>query len=308
VSADFPFGLPEKFPATTPAASRQSLPPPMNAILISCCVLLWGISTVRAFPPAPYYTLYGTVRDQVGQAVTAEGAVLILLKGGVAIGRAPINSAFRLNQNYELAMRIDHNRSGTTFYTDKAVASQSLFSLVVEMNGAFFYPIEVTGNLTAGKGGERVRLDLNLGEDSDGDGLPDVWEQWQLYQAGYLPDGNGVWPIHLITRDGDFDNDGQSNLFEYIAGTFAGDATERFALEIKEKLPASVRFEFYGIIGKTYSLESSPDAQTWTRIAFSIGAPAAGSLSHTATDVGILSAFTASAAGASKEIYRLSVR
>jgi hypothetical protein len=27
-----------------------------------------------AFPPAPYYTLYGMVRDQVGQTVMAEGA------------------------------------------------------------------------------------------------------------------------------------------------------------------------------------------------------------------------------------------
>jgi hypothetical protein len=96
-----------------------------------------------AFPPAPYYTLYGMVRDQVGQTVTAEGAEVILLKGGVEIGRTP-------------------------------VAAGGLFSLVVSMNGALFYPIEVSGNLTAGKGGERVKLDLTLGEDLDKDGLPDT--------------------------------------------------------------------------------------------------------------------------------------
>lgn len=42
--------------------------------------------------PAPYYTLHGMVRDQVGQTVTAGGAEVILLKGGVEVGRAPITS------------------------------------------------------------------------------------------------------------------------------------------------------------------------------------------------------------------------
>ena len=40
-----------------------------------------------AFPPAPHYTLYGIVRDQVGQRVTAEGAEVVLLRGSAEIGR-----------------------------------------------------------------------------------------------------------------------------------------------------------------------------------------------------------------------------
>jgi len=268
--------------------------------------LLLVTSIAHAFPPAPYYTLYGMVRDQVGQTVTAEGAQVILLKGGVEVGRTPITSS-RLDQSYELNMRIDQNRSGTTFYTEKAIAAQGLFSLVVSMNGELFYPIEVSGNLTAGKGGERVNLDLTLGEDKDKDGLPDTWEAWQLYQAGLYPDENGEWDLSLIDPNGDFDKDGQSNLLEYIAGTFAGDATETFGLTIKEKLPESVRFEFYGITGKVYTIESSLDMQTWTRVPFAVGAPGAGNNAHQASDVGILSAFTAPRSSAS-EFYRLSVR
>jgi hypothetical protein len=137
----------------------------MTSIFIALLLLLLLASLSQAFPPAPYYTLYGMVRDQVGQTVTAEGAQLILLKGGVEVGRTPITSN-RIDQNYELSMRLDHNRSGTTFYTDKAIAAQGLFSLVVSMNNELFYPIEVSGNLTGGKGGERVRLDLTLGEES----------------------------------------------------------------------------------------------------------------------------------------------
>ena len=258
--------------------------------------------TASAFPPAPYYTLYGMVRDQVGQTVTAEGAEVILLKGGIEVGRTPITSN-RIDQSYELNMRLDQNRTGTTFYTDKAIAASGLFSLVVSMNGVLFYPIEVSGNLTAGKGGERVKLDLTLGEDLDKDGLPDTWEAWQLYQAGV----ENYEDLTLLDKNGDFDKDGQSNLLEYIAGTFAGDATETFGLTIKEKLPQSVRFEFYGITGKVYTIESTLDMKTWTRVPFAVGAPGTGSNGYQATDVGVVSAFTAPRSGSS-EFYRLSVR
>jgi hypothetical protein len=212
-----------------------------------------------------------------------------------------------VDKNYELNIRIDQSRAGTTSYTENSVAASGQFSLVVEMNGVLFYPIEVSGNLTAGKGGERVRLDLNLGADSDGDGLPDVWEQWQLYQAGHLPDSNGKWELNLIDHDGDFDHDGQSNYLEYVAGTFAGDATEKFGLEIKEKLPGAVRLEFFAITGKVYTIEKSLDMKTWTRVPFSIGVASAGAASFQAPEVGILSAFTAPESTI-KEFYRLTVR
>jgi hypothetical protein len=213
----------------------------------------------------------------------------------------------RVDQSYELNIRIDQNRSGTAFYSDKAVAAQGLFSLVVAMNGERYYPIEVAGTLKAGKGGERVRLDLTLGEDKDGDGLPDTWEAWQLYQAGLYPDENGEWDLSLIGPDGDFDQDGQSNLLEYIAGTFAGDATETFGLTIKEKLPDSVRLEFYGITGKVYTIESTLDMKTWTRVPFAVGSPVQANPAYQAASVGVLSAFAIPRSD-TQEFYRLSVR
>ena len=49
-----------------------------------------------------------------------------------------------------------------------------------------------------------------------------------------------------------------------------------------------MRFEFYAITGKTYTIERSVDLTTWTRVPFSTGAPAAGAVSYTATSVGVL--------------------
>ena len=277
-----------------------------HAPLILLLSLLSSL-TALAFPPAPYYTLFGMVRDQVGQTLTSEGAEVVLLKEGVEIGRTPI-TANRIDQSYELNVRMDQTRSGTALYSDKAVSVGGLFSLVVEMNGSTFYPIEVSGTLEAGNGGERTRLDLTLGEDSDGDGLPDVWEQWQLYQAGQYPAADGSWDLSQISANGDFDGDGQSDGFEYIAGTFAGDATEVFGLEIKEKLAGNVRLEFYAITGKTYTIERSSDMLEWTRVNFATesaqNTPAAG---HVAAGVGQVPVFLAPASDA-KEFYRLSVR
>jgi hypothetical protein len=279
----------------------------MKILTLRHAVTLTSLVTcgfLQAFPPAPYYRLYGMVRDQTGQTIKAEGALLILLKDGEEIGRTPINSELLLDQNYDLAIRLDQNRSGTQIYTEKALATQSQFSLVVEINDTRFYPIEVAGNLSAGKGGERVRLDLNLGEDSDGDSLPDVWEQWQLYQSGHNPDDEGNWPIHLIDRNGDLDKDGQSNYSEYLAGTFAGDATETFELAIKEKLEDKTRFEFFAVIGKTYTIEESTDGQTWTLVPFS---PAGDSeVTYRATESAVISAFTTSSTA--NALYRLTVR
>jgi hypothetical protein len=269
--------------------------------------LLIAAPSTSAFPPAPHYTLYGMVRDQVGQTLVAEGASLILLKGSVELARTPISRSLGIDQNYELKIRIDANRPSTKTYNPAAIAANSPFSLAVEMNGLSYYPIEVDGELTAGSGGERVRLDLNLGVDSDGDGLPDTWEEWQLYQAGYLPDENG-WDLSLIDRDGDFDGDGRSNWLEYVAGTFAGDRSDYFKMEIREKTQAYVRFEFYAITGKTYTLERSTDFVTWMPAHFSLTESGERFAAQSADAVGIRSAWCDPAIGASKEFYRMIVR
>ena len=288
----------------------------MKTICQPLPLLLLAASGAPAFPPAPYYTLHGIVRDQTGQVVQAENASVVLLKGTVEAGRALIGPLSRPDQNYELAVRIDQARPATTLYNPGAVAAQGPFGLMVELGGQRYYPIEVKGNLTAGKGGESVRLDLTLGEDLDHDGLPDAWEQWQLYQSGKFPGDDGLWAIDLIDKNGDFDGDGQNNFTEYLAGTFAGDATESFGLAIKTKTADSVQFEFFAITGKTYTLERSTDLKTWTRVPFNAAAAVpvpgtplpAGKETFTATLVGIIPAACAPGTDLDKELYRLTVR
>ena len=262
--------------------------------------------TASAYPPAPNYTIFGLVRDQVGATLNVDGAEIILLKDNVEIGRAPIFKDLRLDSNYELNIRIDQTNSGTRIYSTKAVAPQGIYSLKIVMNGQNFFPIEANGTLRVGNGGERVRLDLSLGVDANNDGLPDAWQEWVLYQAGRRPGQTG-WDIALITKQGDFDGDGISNFHEYIAGTFGGDATERFELRLTNKTATEVSFNFYAITGKVYGIEQSSDLQTWTALPFSL-TPGGPTLTlHKATSAGVLPVYGAVSAGASR-FYRLTVR
>ncbi len=275
-------------------------------LAVVVAALLTLAPALPAFPPNPHYTIYGVVRDQVGATLAVEGATIILLRDGKEIGRAPISATLQSDGNYELTMSIDQNRPSSRLYANNALPSQGVFSLVVEMNGSKFFPIEVAGTLRAGNGGERVRLDLNLGVDNNHDGLPDAWQEWQLYQAGYRPGTNG-WDLSLVPPSGDLDGDGISNYDEYIAGTFAGDATERFELKITGKTSTSVVFEFFAITGKQYSIEESADLHTWTPVAFAVTPGGTPAKFFNAPQVDIRPAYVALPSGASR-FYRLSVQ
>ncbi len=276
-----------------------------GALALLGTLVLCG-AALRAYPPAPNYTIYGLVRDQVGATLAVDGAEIILLKDNVEIGRAPIFKDLRLDSNYELSIRIDQTRAATRVYSTKAVAPQGIYSLKIVMNGQNFFPIEANNTLRVGNGGERVRLDLSLGVDANNDGLPDAWQEWVLYQAGRRP-GTAGWDINLITKNGDFDGDGISNFLEYIAGTFAGDATERFELRLTAKTATSVGFEFYAITGKVYGIEESTDLKTWAPVAFATTANGSTANLYRSPGSGITSAFVAVQAGPSR-FYRLTVR
>jgi hypothetical protein len=237
-------------------------------MLLAALLAFSGLATIAmAFPPAPFFTIHGTVRDEYGQTIRLVGAQVIFLRSGQEVARYPIGQISGLNDNFQIRLRMDMRRFGTQTYSEIAQGTGDQFALVVLINNVRYFPIEMKFDRSLGAPGDRVRIDLTLGEDSDGDGLPDAWEISQLYAGGILPDDAG-WPLHLIGRDGDFDGDGISNYAEYIAGTFATDPTDYLALKLVEKQANSVRLRFFSILGKAYSLEYSTDLRTWRPLPF----------------------------------------
>lgn len=279
----------------------------LSIALFSVWTLL-SIASSYGFPPLPYFTLFGTVRDQVGQTLSSANAEVQILQNDRLVKASRIAFTPSGGTNYELNLEIDGGRTGNKTYSEQAVIAKSPIIISVLVDGRRFYPIETSGTYRAGQGGERIRLDLTLGQDADLDGLPDAWEEWQLYQAGLYPGIEGRWNIALIDRVGDFDGDGTSNFLEYLAGTFAGDATESFDLEILGFDNGSPLFEFFTITNKTYSLQSSTDLAKWTPESFSAGENTVPSREFVAPSVGIVQARGLPATGNSKKFYRLLVQ
>lgn len=265
-------------------------------------------SEAKAFPPLPYFTLFGTVRDQVGQTLTSSNAQVQILQNDRVVKSAPVFMVPSGGTNYELNLEIDGGRTGNKTYSEQAVIAKSPIAISVLIDGQRFYPIETSGTYRSGQGGERIRLDLTLGKDTDKDGLPDAWEEWQLYLAGRLPGSDGRWNLALIDRNGDFDGDGTSNYLEYLAGTNAGDAKEAFNLEILGFDNGAPIFEFFMITNKTYSLQSSTDLASWSLEPFTVGQNLTPSLEFVAPSVGIVRAKGIPVLGSQKKFYRLLVQ
>ena len=113
-----------------------------------------------------------------------------------------------------------------------------------------------------GKPAQSTRLDLTLGEDADGDGIPDAWERALISALG----GNAT--LADINASGDLDGDGHSNLDEYLAGTYAFDPHDGFSLKLAMDKSGRPIIEFLAIRGRSYSIETSSDLKTWTPVSF----------------------------------------
>ena len=261
------------------------------AVLAGVAVLAGPVPLLQAFPPAPFSTVYGDVRDQYGALIPADGAAVVVYKDGKEIMRQSLVAAEGTDFNYQLRLRIDMLRASTTTYSSVALTSGTVYTLAVSIGSQLYYPIEMATPPLVGSASARRRLNLTLGVDSDGDGLPDAWEEAQLYHGSYLPGADG-WDLSLIDKNGDLDKDGVSNYTEYVAGTYATDSSSVLSVSIKEKLATSARLEFYAFYGKSYTLESTTDLKTWAAVPFSLSDPAApdaaaaqSSLTSTVTEV-----------------------
>jgi hypothetical protein len=222
-------------------------------------VLLTGISA--AYPPAPHHTLFGTVRNQWGDPIDVSGAeVFVQTTNGVGV-KVGIVPSTQPGVNYQMQVPMD---SGTTLllYQSTALRQSQSFQLKVKIGPITYLPLEmrlITPQI--GQPAQATRLDLTLGEDSDGDGLPDAWEQAIISIYG--------GSLASIDPNGDDDGDGISNRDEYLSGTHAFDPSDGFYLSIVSLLGNS-RLEFLAIRGRNYVIEASADLHQWSPVSFRV--------------------------------------
>ena len=250
-------------------------------------------SLVSAFPPAPHHTLYGLVRNQFGDPINIfPSDVYLETPSGAQLYTSLING-LEPGVNYRLEVPMD---SGTAadLYTPTALRPFFQFKLKVLIGQTTYLPIEMVGNFSQiGRPSEKTRLDLTLGVDSDGDGLPDAWEQSLIAIYGGT--------LASIRPQDDTDGDGISNLDEYLAGTYAFDPTDGFRLVLTTLNAGASTMEFLAIRGRTYTIQESPTMQQWTTVNFRFatgGTPGTLQNNYLATDVRLLRVEVPFSAGA----------
>jgi len=230
----------------------------------------------------PDHILYGQVRDEWGNPLQVDHGVILLETSLGTHLSTSIVPGLEPGVNYRIPVPMD---TGLTSDLYKATALRPTvpFKLRVRISHATYLPIEMQGDYAhLGAPAKRTRLDLTLGEDTDGDGLPDAWERASIATSRR--------PLTLadIRPEDDFDGDGLSNLAEYLAGTYAFAPEDGFRLDLIAADGESAVLEFLVLPGRTYVVYGSPDLQTWEPVEFRVAAPGAGSAPRAvyhATDV-----------------------
>ncbi len=229
--------------------------------LLGWVLALGATLAVGAFPPAPHHLVFGMVRDEQGNPINSANAEVLLETEGNLLARTTIGGN-ELGVNYQLTIPLD---AGVTadVYKPTALLPTVPFRLRVKLGNVSYLPIEMTGaSALLTKPGESSRVDLTLGEDLDGDGIPDAWERNLIGATG------GGRSLADIRPGDDDDGDGLTNLQEYLAGTYAFDPADGFALAIRSVEAGRSMLEFTAIRGRSYTIQGSPDMLTWSDVAF----------------------------------------
>ena len=250
--------------------------------LLSRIALLLGLSLTSAwaYPPAPAHEIYGVVRNSSGRPLNAGEGTMILEGNGIEISRAPTDPLTLDGTNYRLNVPMDSGLFAG-LYQPNALTQNVPFTIRVVILGISHVPIQMVGNIwQIGTPGGRTRIDLTLGVDSDGDGLPDEWEQLMIDS-----DVTGrLLSLADVTAEGDLDGDGLTNLQEFLLGTYPLDFADGLRLDIVGVSGGMAHMQFVCVSGRTYKIRSSSNLTIWNPTTFAQGTPAGAQLDKLRAD------------------------
>ena len=242
----------------------------MKPNFLGCIFCFWIVAlgafllafSAPAYPPAPFHVIYGTIRDDYGTPLMSSQVQVILeTPGGVQLStRLSPNLAPGIN--YRLEVPMDAGITADA-YQPTALPLAASFKLYVIIGQVTNVPIQMTGNFSAlGQPAKQTRIDLTLGVDSNGDDIPDTWEQAYLAAIG----SNLTLPQLSASRV--IGPSGLTLMQEFLAGYYPHDPADTFILRLVNINGGSPILEFTGITGHSYSVLGSSDLRTWIPLSF----------------------------------------
>ncbi len=245
------------------------LPAPRPAPLLGLGLALGLAGAALAFPPAPFHRVTGMVRTEMGDPLNLTNAVVFLeTDAGVRV-KTSVKPNLGPGRNYALSIPMDSGTTGDN-YKATALRAAMTYRMKVQVGAVTYLPIETAlVKATLGRPAQVTQMDLTLGEDTDGDGLPDAWERALMAMLG----SNRT--LADIRPGDDSDGDGIPNLAEYRAGTYAFDPEDGFKLEVVGTREGRMVLEFLAIPGRRYEVQAGNDLSRWVPATFRLPSDAA---------------------------------
>ncbi|MGO9200809.1 MAG: hypothetical protein ACLQM8_09750 [Limisphaerales bacterium] len=258
-----PFGPPVRTATEGRLATgirRPVFPSGTFALAVAAAVFL--PLAAPAFPPAPHHLIYGTVRDEYGTPLmTSQAQVILTTPTGVWL-TAAVAPGIAFDENFELDVPMDAGLTPDP-YEPSALLPSAPFTMLVVIGETTNVPIQMTTNyLRMGQPAQETRIDLTLGTDTNGDGIPDQWELEYLAAIG------SSLNLTNLTAGMRLGPGGLTLLQQFLLGTYPFDPQQPFVLRVVALNEGSPLLQFTTMTGRYYTLYGSADLTTWTPLNF----------------------------------------
>jgi hypothetical protein len=191
--------------------------------------------------------VYGVIRDSYGLRLSPDSAMVGAFLGTNETARTTIKpQPAGANYRFEVNVSDPITAGGNEIIPGSAVAIRARIGSVLQAS---------IGNntFTAQGNGSTVNINLILGVDSDGDGLPDDWERLMIANSG-----GQVSSLAQVGPGQDLDRDGVPDDQEFWNGTFAFLPDDLLRIEsLTRHVNGRLSFSFQPIQGASYSVEFS---------------------------------------------------
>ena len=261
-------------PCSGPAFKRRGWLRPLPATHAVAWLALWLPVAALPYPPAPFHTLYGLVKDPYGTPIVSPDVHIVLVTSTGTPIEAEVIPGIAPGVNYQLKVPMDAGLTPIT-YKPTAYPAAAPFRLFVVMGGATNLPIQMAGDFShLGQPSRSTRLDLTLGVDSNGDGIPDAWENAILGALGSSLTIDQVNGNSLVLGDG------RTLMQAYLAGGNPLAGGSSLTLTLVDYQAGSPLLQFPVTTGHSYTLLGSADLKHWTTLSFRVPAEGPSGSTH----------------------------